>query len=88
VFDRVSLLSLRETVDHLKPSFCSLDVLSPRILKQTFDSVGTCLVSLMNKFLSTGTIPDKLKQAPSESTITSNELYLKFIYRYIRYIDL
>uniref|UniRef100_A0A8C1LVL1 Reverse transcriptase domain-containing protein n=1 Tax=Cyprinus carpio TaxID=7962 RepID=A0A8C1LVL1_CYPCA len=63
VFDPVSHLSLRETVDHLKPSFCSLDVLSPRILKQIFESVGTCLVSFLNKCLSTGTIPDILKQA-------------------------
>ena len=63
VFDPVSLLSLREIVDHLKPSFCSLDVLSPRILKQIFDSVGTSLVSFVNKCLSTGTIPDSLKQA-------------------------
>jgi len=35
-------ISLREIVDHQKPSFCFLDVLSPLILKQTFDSIGTC----------------------------------------------
>ncbi len=32
-FDPVSLQSLKETIDHLKPSFCSLDVLPPCIKK-------------------------------------------------------
>lgn len=63
IFDPISLPSLREIIDHLKPSFCCLDALSPRILKQIFDTVGTCLVSFLNKCLSTGSIPDILKQA-------------------------
>ncbi len=44
-FDLVSIQSLKETIDHLKPSFCSHDVLPPRILKQMFNSVGLSLVS-------------------------------------------
>ncbi len=44
-FDPVSLQSLKETIDHLKPSFCSHDVLPLRILKQMFNSVGLSLVS-------------------------------------------
>ncbi len=36
-FDPVSLQSLKETIDNLKLSFCSHDVLPPRILKQIFD---------------------------------------------------
>ncbi len=62
-FDPVSLQSLKETIDHLKPSFCSHDVLPPRILKQIFDSVGPSLVSFMNECLVSGTIPDSLKEA-------------------------
>ncbi len=58
--DQVSLQSLKETMDHLKPSFCSHDVLPPRILKQIFDSVGPSLVSFLNKSLVSGTIPDSL----------------------------
>ncbi len=61
--DPVSLQSLKETMDHLKPSFCSHDVLPPRILKQIFDSVGPSLVSFLNKSLVSGTIPDSLKEA-------------------------
>jgi len=44
---------LREIVDHWKPSLCSLDVLSP----------SWNMLSFLNKCLSTGTIPDILKQA-------------------------
>ncbi len=50
-------------INHLKPSFCSHDVLPPRILKQIFDSVGPSLVSFLNKCLVSGTIHDSLKEA-------------------------
>ncbi len=62
-FDPVSLQSLKEIIDNLKPSFCSHNVLFPRILKQIFDSVGPSLVSFLNKCLVSGTIPDSLKEA-------------------------
>ncbi len=61
-FDPVSLQTLQEIINHLKPSFCSRDVLPPRILKQKFDSVGPRLVSFLN-FLVSGTIPDSHKEA-------------------------
>lgn len=63
VFELVSLQSLTDTIDKLKPSFSSYDVIHPRFLKQIVDSVGPGLVSFLNKCLSTRVVPAHLKVA-------------------------
>ncbi len=50
-------------MDHLKPSGSSTDVIPPFFLKQILDVVGPALLSLINRCLETGTIPDLLKHA-------------------------
>ncbi len=52
-----------DLVDHLKPSGSSTDVIPPFFLKQILDVVGPGLLSLINRCLETGTIPDLLKHA-------------------------
>ncbi len=52
-----------DLVDHLKPSGSSTDVIPQFFLKQILDVVGPGLLSLINRCLETGTIPDLLKHA-------------------------
>ncbi len=52
-----------DLVDHLKPSGSSTDVIPPFFLKQILDVVGPGLLSLINRCLETGAIPDLLKHA-------------------------
>ncbi len=52
-----------DLVDHLKPSGSSTDVIPLFFLKQILDVEGPGLLSLINRCLETGTIPDLLKHA-------------------------
>ncbi len=62
-FNPVSLQTVKEVITKLKPSFCPLDLIHPRFLRQNIDTVGPGLVSLLNKCLKSGSIPDNLKMA-------------------------
>ncbi len=62
-FNLVSLQTVKEVITKLKPSFCPLDIIHPRFLRQIIETVGPGLVSLLNKCLKSGSTPDDLKMA-------------------------
>ncbi len=62
-FNSISLQSLKEVITKLKPFPSPHDIIHPRYLKQIIDIVGSGLVSLLNKCLQSGFIPDSLKTA-------------------------
>ncbi len=45
MFEPVSLSELLVIVQHLKPSYCSLDVVPPRLLTQNWDVLGSMILS-------------------------------------------
>lgn len=62
-FEPISLFSLYEIIDRLKPSASPHDTIPPHFFKQIVKTLGPSLLSLINKCLSTGTITDQLKHA-------------------------
>lgn len=62
-FKPISLIHLQELVCQLKPSGSPIDAIPPRFLKLVFEAVGPYLVTLINRCLETGAVPDMLKLA-------------------------
>lgn len=63
VFKPINLHTLTKIVDYLKPTMCLQDVIPAHFLKQIIDTLGPGLLSVINKCLHTGTVPDCLKHA-------------------------
>lgn len=63
MFQPVSLSLLSEVVLGLRPTDCPLDIIPSKILKQTFNTVGPSLLTLMNFCLSVGSVPEVFKHA-------------------------
>jgi len=63
-FKPVSLALLSEVVLHMKPTYCPLDIVPARIVKEVFNSaIGPCLLTLINSSLSLGCVPAAFKHA-------------------------
>lgn len=62
-FEPVSLHSLSDVIKRLRPTNCPTDSIPSRLLKEVFDSVGSCVLQLINTSLSTGQVPGALKHA-------------------------
>ncbi|KAK7933964.1 hypothetical protein WMY93_004860 [Mugilogobius chulae] len=65
VFEPVTMSLLSEIVQGMRPTNCPLDIVPSKVIKQAFDAVGPCLLSLMNSSLSTGTVPTVFKHTVS-----------------------
>lgn len=63
VFESITLDSLNVIVAGLKPTSCPQDVIPTHFLKQVFQAIGPDLLFVINKCLSTGTVPECLKHA-------------------------
>ncbi len=63
VFDQFELASLREIIGKMKPSSCSLDIIPSQILKQTFETIGPKIKSILNSSLASGVVPQLFKHA-------------------------
>ncbi|KAK7925857.1 hypothetical protein WMY93_008167 [Mugilogobius chulae] len=63
VFEPVTMSLLSEIIQGMRPTNCPLDIVPSKVIKQAFDAVGPCLLSLMNSSLSTGTVPTVFKHA-------------------------
>lgn len=61
-FTPISLSSLQEIINKLKPTGSSLDVI-PRLVKHVLNSIGPNLLDFINKCLKSGTVPHYLKHA-------------------------
>lgn len=62
-FNYISLESLKEIVLKLKTSSSPLYIMHPRYMKLLINIVGPGLVTLLNKSMQSGLIPDSLKRA-------------------------
>lgn len=50
-FEPFSLSSLTHIISHMKPCTCPLDLIPPRLLKEVLDTVGPCILSIINSSL-------------------------------------
>lgn len=73
-FEQVSLPSLTDIVQHLRPSYCALDSIPPRLFKEVFHIIGPCVMDLMNLSLMTGCVPAALKHAVVQPLIKKHNL--------------
>lgn len=80
-FESVNLNTLIRIMSSLKSTMCPQDVFPPRFLRQIIDTVGSDLLSVINKCLQTGTVPHDfklatvrphLKKTNLDSTLLSN----------------
>uniref|UniRef100_A0A3B3HCK7 Reverse transcriptase domain-containing protein n=1 Tax=Oryzias latipes TaxID=8090 RepID=A0A3B3HCK7_ORYLA len=62
-FSPVSLPELVRLVGTMKSSSCSLDTLPTSLLKDVFQSIGPCVLSIMNSSLLSGQVPEHFKEA-------------------------
>lgn len=62
-FYPISLSHLRKVVSDSKPSSYPFDPIPPWIIKDTFDSVGPFILSIINHSLITGQVPEFFKHA-------------------------
>jgi hypothetical protein len=62
-FESVSGDELLDIALHLKPAFCSLDILPPRLLIQAWGAVGHTITVLVNQSLTEGMVPSYYKHA-------------------------
>lgn len=64
-FNPVSLSHLHDIIIHLKPTYCPLDIVPARLIKETFNTIGPTVLKMINRSLETGIFPDVLKHALS-----------------------
>lgn len=62
-FELITLPALVDIVAHLKHSSSKGDVMPPHLFKQTFDSLATAVLHLVNKCLNQGICPADFKHA-------------------------
>ena len=62
-FFPLTLPELLDVVSHTRMSICPFDVIPSRFLSQVMDSVGPCLLPIINSSLTTGCVPDYFKTA-------------------------
>ncbi len=60
---------MREIIDKMKPSSCSLDIIPPQILKKAFETIGPKIQSILNSSLASGVVPQLFKHAIVEPVI-------------------
>ena len=61
-FKPASLSQLEEIISHMKPSGSPLDVLPPRLVKETIKAIGPNVLRIMNESLA-GNVPANFKHA-------------------------
>ncbi len=62
-FTPVSHSYLVQIIHKMKPTFCSLDVVPPRLLLVTLDTISPSLLSIINNSLISGIVPSYFKHA-------------------------
>ncbi len=56
-FSHLSLQSLSKIIGQLKPTNCCHDIIPSKIIKQTFEIIGSSLLILVNKRLTLVVVP-------------------------------
>uniref|UniRef100_A0A8C6TX04 Reverse transcriptase domain-containing protein n=1 Tax=Neogobius melanostomus TaxID=47308 RepID=A0A8C6TX04_9GOBI len=62
-FEPVSLSILTKIVHKVRSSFCPVDIIPPGLLKEVFESIGLCMVHLINSSFKSGCVPVDFKHA-------------------------
>uniref|UniRef100_A0A669B0J7 Reverse transcriptase domain-containing protein n=1 Tax=Oreochromis niloticus TaxID=8128 RepID=A0A669B0J7_ORENI len=73
-FNPVSLPTLKGIVDHLKNSNAAHDILPSRIIKDGFNIIGPCILSLINLSLLSGCVPAAFKHAVVQPILKKSSL--------------
>uniref|UniRef100_A0A669CP39 Reverse transcriptase domain-containing protein n=1 Tax=Oreochromis niloticus TaxID=8128 RepID=A0A669CP39_ORENI len=73
-FELVSLTTLKELINTQKNSNSLLDTIPSRIIKEAFDTIGPCILLLMNLSLSSGCVPTAFKNAVVQPVIKKASL--------------
>lgn len=68
-FKPVTLQDIRALLGHIKSTSSLLDVLPVSFFIRAFDSIGRCIVEMMNTSLHTGSVLSFFKQAVVESVL-------------------
>ena len=59
----MSLTSLKQIIDHLKPSACPTDIVPPRLFKEIFDAIGPTIQAIINSSPVSGVVQAHFKHA-------------------------
>uniref|UniRef100_A0A669E4F5 Reverse transcriptase domain-containing protein n=1 Tax=Oreochromis niloticus TaxID=8128 RepID=A0A669E4F5_ORENI len=73
-FTPVTLQDIRVLLCHIKQTSSPLDVLPSSFFTSVFDSVGPCIVEMINTSLHTGSVPSFFKQAVVEPILKKPQL--------------
>ncbi|KAI2665842.1 RNA-directed DNA polymerase from mobile element jockey [Labeo rohita] len=73
-FEPVSLSELSKVTQALRPSECPHDSLPPKLLKSVFESVGPCILKLINSSLNSGCVPEVFKYAVVQPLLKKHNL--------------
>ena len=73
-FEPISISFLSEVVHHMRPTNCPLDCIPSRLLKDVFDTVGPCMLSLINSCLISGCVPAAFKHAVVQPLLKKEHL--------------
>lgn len=73
-FEPISIFSLSEVVHHLRPTNCPSDSIPSRFIREVFDTVGPCILSLINTCLVSGHVPSAFKHAVVQPLLIKKNL--------------
>ncbi len=73
-FTPVSHSYLVQIIHKTKPTFCSLDVIPPRLLLETLDAISPSLLSIINNSLISGIVPSYFKHATVQTLLKKTNL--------------
>uniref|UniRef100_A0A3Q2VZM5 Reverse transcriptase domain-containing protein n=1 Tax=Haplochromis burtoni TaxID=8153 RepID=A0A3Q2VZM5_HAPBU len=73
-FEPVSFLTLKEIINNLRSSNSLHDIIPSRIIKDALNTIGSCILFLMNFSLSPGYVPTVFKHAVVQPVIKKSTL--------------
>ena len=73
-FEPVSLSTLTEIVEHLRPANCPSDSIPSHLFKEVFSSVQSFILLLINRCLSSGCVPSSFKHATVQPLLKKKNL--------------
>ena len=81
-FQQVSLTELRDIVLHMKPTSSPHNVITFRIIMDSFDTVGPSFQTIINSCLASGTVPSCFKHAVVQPLLKKPNLDTKCLKDY------
>uniref|UniRef100_A0A671Y010 Reverse transcriptase domain-containing protein n=1 Tax=Sparus aurata TaxID=8175 RepID=A0A671Y010_SPAAU len=73
-FEPVSLSTITKIVTQLKPSSCPTDIVSPRLFKEVWETIGLNVQKIINSSLASGVVPAFFKEAAVEPLLKKPNL--------------